>query len=198
MSAKIQNMLVFMMCTAALVAMAIIFLCAGQVVRGESTEIHAQTQMIELSASWCKPCKDMEPVITELEKEQYNITRYDIDKDKHISAAFRPRVVPTFIFLRGGKEFSRIEGAVSKNQLYDNFHSVGVARIEVQTAKGVVFYTGAFVRKAGKLAVIVSAKALRGAVRIVVKMTNGEPRKAVIQSIDHRADRAVLVLVNPC
>lgn len=77
------------------------------------------TTLTDYWAEWCPPCKMMNPIIDELEKELPDITikRIDIDKETDVSTAAGVMSIPTYIIEKDGKETNRIVGATSKANL---------------------------------------------------------------------------------
>lgn len=75
--------------------------------------IHNASALIcDFSATWCGPCKSLEPVLDRLEKAHPEITyiKVDVDEHKELSVKHRVRYVPTVFFVRRGKVVRRIEG----------------------------------------------------------------------------------------
>ena len=74
------------------------------------------TEVIDFWATWCGPCKLMNPIIDEVEKENpgLTITRVDIDLDKEMVEKYNIQSVPTYVILKDGKEIDRIIGAKPK------------------------------------------------------------------------------------
>lgn len=75
-----------------------------------------KTEVIDFWATWCGPCKLMNPILDEVEKEcpDLTITRIDIDSDKDMVEQYNIQSVPTYIILKDGKEVDRIIGAKPK------------------------------------------------------------------------------------
>ena len=75
-----------------------------------------KTEIIDFWATWCGPCKLMNPILDEVEKEysDLTITRIDIDIDKDMVEQYNIQSVPTYIILKDGKEVDRIIGAKPK------------------------------------------------------------------------------------
>jgi thioredoxin 1 len=75
-----------------------------------------KTEVIDFWATWCGPCKLMNPILDEVEKEHpdLTITRIDIDSDKEMVEQYNIQSVPTYIVLKDGKEVDRIIGAKPK------------------------------------------------------------------------------------
>ena len=81
-------------------------------------------QLLHFTATWCQPCKQMEPLITKLVSENLNINYEKID----VSDEFDPAVeygvkgVPTFIALKDGKEVARHTGVATEEKLLSLFN----------------------------------------------------------------------------
>ena len=75
-----------------------------------------KTEVIDFWATWCGPCKLMNPILDEVEKENpdLTITRIDIDSDKDMVEQYNIQSVPTYIILKDGKEVDRVIGAKPK------------------------------------------------------------------------------------
>jgi thioredoxin 1 len=75
-----------------------------------------KTEVIDFWATWCGPCKLMNPIIDEVEKEysDLTITRVDIDSDKDMVEKYGIQSVPTYVILKDGVEIDRIIGAKPK------------------------------------------------------------------------------------
>jgi thioredoxin 1 len=75
-----------------------------------------KTEVIDFWATWCGPCKLMNPILDEVEKENpdLTITRVDIDSDKDMVEQYNIQSVPTYVILKDGKEVDRIIGAKPK------------------------------------------------------------------------------------
>jgi thioredoxin 1 len=75
-----------------------------------------KTEVIDFWATWCGPCKMMNPILDEIEKEYpyLTITKYDIDQDLSKAEEYSIQSVPTYIILKDGVEVDRIIGAKPK------------------------------------------------------------------------------------
>lgn len=68
--------------------------------------------VIDFSATWCKPCKRIAPVVNNLSNIYKNCSFYKIEIDKvdDIGKIYDIRSLPTFIFFKNGKVIDRISG----------------------------------------------------------------------------------------
>ena len=74
------------------------------------------TWLVDFSASWCGPCKMLEPNLEELSKE-YNVLKVDIDKFRKLTDSFNIMSVPTIILFNDGKEVKQDVGYKSLDEL---------------------------------------------------------------------------------
>lgn len=71
-------------------------------------------------ASWCQPCKMLEPIVNELKNDFINVEFKSIDVDDEYQAAQlnEVRSVPTLIFKdSNGKEIERVLGVKQKSDI---------------------------------------------------------------------------------
>ena len=76
--------------------------------------------MLDLSASWCGPCKALAPVVEEVAAEYDGkavVGKVDVEEAPGIAAQYRVRAVPTVIFLKNGELRDKTVGLVDKATL---------------------------------------------------------------------------------
>ena len=68
--------------------------------------------VIKFWASWCGPCKRMEPTILTLEEEFASIKflSLNVDDFPNIANKYSVKTIPTLLILENGKEKNRISG----------------------------------------------------------------------------------------
>lgn len=69
------------------------------------------------SASWCGPCKSMEPALQELESRGLTVVRLDVEKQKAIADIHGVRGVPTLKLYNEDKLVGQHTGAMTLAQL---------------------------------------------------------------------------------
>lgn len=78
------------------------------------------------TAAWCGPCKQLSPVIEQLQREMssVNFETIDVDASPDIAMRYDVRSVPTLIFEKGGQEVKRTLGAQTKASLISTINSL--------------------------------------------------------------------------
>jgi thioredoxin 1 len=68
-------------------------------------------------ATWCQPCKQLNPIFEELKSEMPNVQFQTIDVDQNKDAALEANVssVPTVIFEKDGVPVYRFSGVLPKS-----------------------------------------------------------------------------------
>jgi thioredoxin 1 len=79
--------------------------------------------LLHFTASWCQPCKSMEPLIEKLVSENPDISYNKIDLSDEFDEAveYGVRGVPTFIAKVDGKEVARHTGVATAEKLLNLF-----------------------------------------------------------------------------
>ena len=76
--------------------------------------------LIDFSATWCGPCKMLEPVLEKVSEEipdKVGFFAVDVDSSPMESSSFGIRGVPTMIVFHKGQEIDRMVGFRDKNAL---------------------------------------------------------------------------------
>ena len=83
--------------------------------------------LVDFSATWCGPCKKLEPVVHEIAddyKGRLNVVKVDIDKAPGIAAKFAVMSVPTLVLFRDGKVMDQLIGLVAKRVIAERVDKV--------------------------------------------------------------------------
>lgn len=75
--------------------------------------------VLDFYADWCGPCKMMDPIVHEVEKEltgKVGFEQVDVDAQTDRASQFGVLSIPTFVILRDGKEIDRMVGYMPKEE----------------------------------------------------------------------------------
>ena len=76
--------------------------------------------LVDIGATWCPPCKKMEPILDELSKTlqgKYTLLKVDGGNDVTVMKELGAAVLPTFMVYKNGKLSWKKEGIVSLEEL---------------------------------------------------------------------------------
>ena len=77
-------------------------------------------KLIDFWAEWCGPCKIMNPIIEELEKElegQAKFEKVNVDENQALAQKYGVMSIPTYVIEKEGKEVGRKIGVTAKADL---------------------------------------------------------------------------------
>ena len=80
-------------------------------------------EVLDFWAEWCNPCKTSNKNLEDLKQEHKDlIKKYNVEKDEveNLVEQYSIRALPTFIFLKDGKEVKRYTGVMT----VDRFESL--------------------------------------------------------------------------
>lgn len=76
--------------------------------------------MVDFWASWCGPCKTIEPILEELFQQygtQVTFAKCDVDNNPVTPAKFSIKSIPTLLFFNDGVLVDQITGLTEKSTL---------------------------------------------------------------------------------
>ena len=76
--------------------------------------------VLDFSAAWCGPCKQLAPIIDELSEEyagRIAVGKCDIEEADDLTMEYGIRNVPTVLFIKDGKVVDRFVGSKSKGDV---------------------------------------------------------------------------------
>ena len=98
--------------------------------------------VLDFYATWCGPCKRMDPIIKELEKKYKDrVDFYKIDVDKNqVDDALGITAMPTYLFIYNSTNLEQIEGSMSKAKMQSLIekHMDGEEIVEVEEVEETV------------------------------------------------------------
>ena len=69
--------------------------------------------LVDFSATWCGPCKKLEPIVAEIAGDyagRIKVVKVDVDKSPELRARYRVNAFPTVVVFRGGKPAAVLVG----------------------------------------------------------------------------------------
>lgn len=68
--------------------------------------------LVKFWATWCGPCKKLEPLFETLKNEFSEIcfVSVDVEQESSLAQRYKVRTLPTLLLLKDGQEVSRISG----------------------------------------------------------------------------------------
>ena len=75
--------------------------------------------LVDFSATWCPPCRLIEPILDEIaaERGDVKVATIDADENLHTMVRFNVRSVPTILVFKDGQLVDRIVGVVPKSRI---------------------------------------------------------------------------------
>jgi len=93
----------------------------------ESVVRSALPVLVDFSATWCGPCRKLEPIVHELAGDyagRLKVVKVDVDRAPASAARFNVLSVPTVLIVKDGAVRDQLLGLVSKRALSDRVDKV--------------------------------------------------------------------------
>lgn len=77
-------------------------------------------KLLDFWAIWCAPCRIMNPIIEEIEKElvgKIEVEKINVDENQEKASKYGVMSIPTYVIEKDGKEIGRKIGVTSKQDL---------------------------------------------------------------------------------
>jgi len=79
---------------------------------------HQHPFVIEFYADWCGPCKQMAPMLDELDKT-VDVLKINIEEQPALAREYGIQSIPSLLFIRDGEIRKTATGAMSQEDLRD-------------------------------------------------------------------------------
>ena len=91
---------------------------AGLLLLFASRAFAADVKLLDFTASWCQPCREMQPVVDKIEAAGYAVEKVDVDKNAKQVQKYNISALPTFVVIdRDGLEVRRLLGKTTLERL---------------------------------------------------------------------------------
>ena len=83
--------------------------------------------IVDFWATWCMPCKMIAPIMEQLKSEykgRCKVAKLNIDDAMAVATKFSVMNIPTIILFKDGKEFTRIVGVASKDNISEKIEEM--------------------------------------------------------------------------
>lgn len=83
--------------------------------------------VIDFSATWCGPCRQLAPIIEELAKEydgRIAVGKCDIEEAVDLTDEYGIRNIPTVLFIKNGEVVDKFVGSKSKAEVQKKFEAL--------------------------------------------------------------------------
>lgn len=80
--------------------------------------------VLKFGADWCGPCRQIKPILKELEKENEDVEFLDVDVDEHkeLAGKYGVRGIPAIFFLKDGEVQSELVGSKPKEEIQEHIN----------------------------------------------------------------------------
>lgn len=83
--------------------------------------------LVEFTADWCPPCRQMGPVLSALAEEEgdrLRVVQLNVDRNPATTNAYKVLSMPTFMVFRGGEPVKSMVGSRPKRRLLEELSDV--------------------------------------------------------------------------
>lgn len=74
------------------------------------------TWLVDFSATWCGPCRMLEPVLDNVSGNN-NVIKIDVDESPDVASRYEVMSIPTLIVFKDGKEISKNLGFMPEEEI---------------------------------------------------------------------------------
>ncbi|MCF2131333.1 thioredoxin domain-containing protein [Strepomyces sp. STD 3.1] len=83
--------------------------------------------LVEFTADWCPPCRQMAPVLSAVAEEEggrLRVVQLNVDRNPATTNAYKVLSMPTFMVFRGGEPVKSMVGSRPKRRLLEELADV--------------------------------------------------------------------------
>lgn len=79
----------------------------------------SEIQLLDFYAEWCGPCKQMNPLLEEIDEEwdDVEVVEYDVDENPPEARIYGVNSVPTYVIEKDGEIMEEFIGVTPKHEL---------------------------------------------------------------------------------
>ncbi len=90
----------------------------------------AQTVLLDFTSAHCGPCQQLKPTIERLQAEGYPVRVVDVVQQQKLAQQFGVTRVPCLVMVANGREFQRLQGPASYDELRHLMQAAGVQLVK--------------------------------------------------------------------
>lgn len=81
--------------------------------------------IVDFWATWCAPCKAVEPVIEDLAEkyEEVVFAKLNIEENNQTPSKYGIQAIPAFLFFRDGNVVDQLKGAMPASEFEEKIHT---------------------------------------------------------------------------
>ncbi len=82
--------------------------------------------MVDFTATWCGPCKMLEPVVLQLSQEwqgKVKVVKLDVDDNSNLAMQYGIMGVPTLVLFVNGSPVQRLSGYQPRDRIVSKFNA---------------------------------------------------------------------------
>ena len=77
--------------------------------------------VVDFWAPWCGPCRQIAPIIDELDNENADVKigKLNVDDGQEVAVKYGLANIPTILLFKGGEVVERVQGVTAKSKLQE-------------------------------------------------------------------------------